>query len=135
MKVALRFDNARIQPQQPVPAEAHVQLLRFGRLAGARRAQRRSQNAEHRLAAGTRLAGALERHAVDGARLLVVLQMAAALRVLFARFGNRVARRRRLVHHCAAAAAAASAASAAAAQADGRLCVDNVGRPLGAHRM
>lgn len=101
VEITLRLHNARIQPKQSMPAEALVQLLRFGTLTRARRAQRRAQNTEHCRAAHARTAGAFQRHTVDGARLLVVFEPGSALGVLLAKLGDYVARRQRRVQRTA----------------------------------
>lgn len=130
VEVLLRLEYARIQPQQPMPAEAHVQLLRFAGLAGARGPQRSAQDAEHGRTTGGRTAGALERYAVDGAGLLVVLESTATLGVLLAVLGDGVTGGRRLVHHRCAAAAAAGCGGGWLLRGD-----EIVGGPLGADGM
>lgn len=77
LALQLMLTDARIQPQEPLPAEAFVELLQIGALAGAERSQWRAHDAEQCNSTAARLTRALLRDAVDGARLLVNLQARA----------------------------------------------------------
>lgn len=72
--VFLRFHDAGIHPEESLPTQAVVELSVIRALAGAVGSEFRPQNPEHRFSAFVRRPRAFFRQAVDGARLLVVLQ-------------------------------------------------------------
>lgn len=67
--------HAGIHPQESLPAQTVVELGKFGALAGAIGAKLGAEDAQHRSPAFRSRPGALLRHAVDRAALLVILQL------------------------------------------------------------
>jgi len=90
---ASSLTNARVDPEQALPTQAVVELRDVGAHAAAAELEGRPQDAEDGFAALPRRARAPPRQRVDGARLLVALQLGGARFVVLAHVRESVARR------------------------------------------